>query len=184
MKVCIVDFYDSFTYNLQHYIEAIGHEVDVWYDHEVDIDAIATYDAIILSPGPGIPSECLSIMPILKRYGDSKRILGVCLGMQGLVEFFGGSIYNLEKVRHGIQVDVHLQQDKIWEGLPSTIQVGLYHSWACALQSDGSLTQIAEDAEGVCMAVRHSNGLIYGVQFHPESILTPMGKEILQNFLR
>ena len=155
-------------------------------DHlEGGFDRLNSVDFIVLSPGPGLPEEKHSLAYILEHFSSSKPILGICLGMQGIVQFFGGKIYNQDEVRHGVQVKMKfISQDPIFENIPNESQVGLYHSWACELLDAEALIPLSESEEHVLMAVRHRNLKIYGLQFHPESILTEFGRQIIRNFLK
>lgn len=180
MKICIVDYYDSFTYNLFHYLEGMGHEVVVISDAAVNIDALEQFDGIVLSPGPGLPKESKSMMAIIGRYHSHKIILGVCLGMQGIGEFFGGELYNLNKVKHGIQEEIQIKEFGLFEGMGTSLKVGLYHSWALRLNAESQLKALAHSSENVLMAIQHTSLPIYGMQFHPESILTEKGKVLLE----
>lgn len=186
-KILIFDNYDSFTYNLVHVIKSLGYkDVDVIRNDKIDLNTVKNYDKIILSPGPGIPEESGDLMPLLKKYGTSKSILGVCLGHQAIALNFGGTIENMPKVYHGVQTPVKIiVADKLFEGLPSQIQVGRYHSWTVSnLNFPPELEITAIDNENNIMALRHKQFDIHGVQFHPESILTPQGITIIHNFLK
>lgn len=183
MRVLILDNYDSFTYNLYDYVASFGVSVDVKRNDEISIEEVGAYSHIILSPGPGLPKDA-GIMPnIIASYSFSKPILGVCLGMQGVTEFFGGKLYNLEKVRHGKQLNCFKREKSILlEQLPQQFPVGLYHSWAVTdIPDELKVTCLSE--ENVVMAIEHSELPVFGVQFHPESVLTPDGKDILRTFL-
>lgn len=184
MKVLLVDFYDSFTFNIFHYLEGMGVSVTVWEDKAVILSEVAAFDCIILSPGPGLPDETTSLLPILQRYASSKKILGVCLGMQGIALYFQAQLFNQKTVKHGVETLITPRNKaNIFHNLPDTFPVGLYHSWAVDLADSTALLPLAYSTEGVLMAVKHVSLPIYGVQFHPESILTPNGKEILENFI-
>lgn len=185
-KILVLDNYDSFTYNLVQYIEEITQqEPDIFRNDAISIDAIEDYDYIILSPGPGVPSEA-GIMPeVIKKYAATKKILGVCLGMQAIGEAFGASIYNLDKVYHGLCTPIQLvdNQEILFKNIPKEINVGRYHSWAVASEDlPESLRITAIDENGVIMALRHTQYDVCGVQFHPESIMTDYGKQMLVNF--
>jgi anthranilate synthase component II len=183
-KTVLIDFKDSFTYTISHYLTGMNVELDILEDGHFDIQILEAYDTIILSPGPGLPREKKSLIKILEKYANTKKILGICLGMQGIVEFFEGSIYNLQQVSHGVQVEMFVSDhSSIFKGLPATFQVGLYHSWACDTGESKGLKTIAKSINGVTMAVKHLELPIFGVQFHPESILTENGKQILLNFV-
>ncbi len=185
MKAALIDFRDSFTFNIAHYLEGEGVELTV-YDHlDLDVDCLKEMEFIVLSPGPGLPQEKPVLNLILQQYSSSKPILGICLGMQGIVNYFGGHIYNQEDVKHGIQTIMKIeQQDFIFTDVPSKSLVGLYHSWACRLGEVNELIPLAFSEEDVLMAVRHKSLPIYGLQFHPESVLTEFGRRIIQNFVQ
>ncbi|MES2799451.1 MAG: aminodeoxychorismate/anthranilate synthase component II [Bacteroidota bacterium] len=183
-KIALIDFKDSFSYNIYHYLVSNCDEVKVFEDGAFELDELADFDKIVLSPGPGLPSETKSLFAVLERYHQTKTIWGICLGMQGIVEFFGGKIYNQEKVKHGVAVAIDLIDDgSLFTNLPQRFAVGLYHSWACDVSESTALKMIARSDEMVLMAVQHRKLPIYGVQFHPESILTEFGKEIVTNFV-
>lgn len=184
MKVLLIDFYDSFTYNIYHYLIGIDAEVTVVEDKQVDLNAVAQFDCIIFSPGPGLPRSTQSLFPILEKYSTSKRILGICLGMQGIAEFYGGSLYNQQMVKHGVSEKIEvLDKGTLFKGLPSEFNVGLYHSWAVDISNTKRLKPLALSENNILMAFEHVEFPIYGVQFHPESILTENGKELLMNFI-
>lgn len=184
LKVLLIDFYDSFTFNIYHYLQGMAVDVDVVEDDQLDIDTVGTYDAIIFSPGPGLPSEKKSLKPVLDRYAGKKKILGICLGMQGIAEYYGAELYNQQEVKHGVSEKINLlEQDGLFSFLPSKIDVGLYHSWAVKLKDESPFIPMAFSVSGVLMAIRHHALPVYGVQFHPESILTPLGKQIIRNFV-
>lgn len=186
MKVLILDNYDSFTYNLVQYIqEILGHKVDVIRNDQMTLDQVDAYDVIVLSPGPGVPKDA-GIMPeLIKRYAPTKSILGVCLGHQAIGEAFGASIENLENVFHGIATAIEITDDgeKLFDGLPKEIIVGRYHSWIvkqAGLPDCFHVTAVAEN--NIIMALSHKYYHVKGMQFHPESIMTKDGKQILSNF--
>ena len=188
MKILILDNYDSFTYNLVHLVEKILHEkVDVFRNDEITVDRIEPYDKIILSPGPGLPSEA-GIMPdVIDAFAPTKSILGVCLGHQAIAEAFGGRLLNLPIVYHGIATPVTIENDctsNLFYGLPRQINVGRYHSWVVADDHlPGEFEVTARDENNIIMALSHTSYDVQGVQFHPESILTPDGEQILRNWL-
>lgn len=186
MKVLLLDNYDSFTYNLFHVMREAGVRADVVRNDRIALDDVARYDKIVLSPGPGIPSEAGLLLKIIERYAPSKSILGVCLGEQAIAQSFGGTLINLEQVYHGVQSEARIiAQDYIFESLPSVIEVGRYHSWVVDRESlPTCLTVTAEDNDGRIMALKHNAYDVRGVQFHPESVLTPLGKTIIENFLK
>jgi len=187
MRVIIIDNYDSFTYNLVQYIEEVLlQEIDVYRNDEIEINALEAYDAIVISPGPGIPSESGITMEVIKKYGPSKCIFGVCLGLQAITEVYGGEIYNLDTVFHGVstQIEILDKSDVIFKNIESPFEAGRYHSWAAEkTKIPDDLVITAVDEEGSIMALRHKTHQVYGVQFHPESIMTKVGKDLLKNFL-
>ncbi len=187
MKILVLDNYDSFTYNLVQYItEIVGETPSVFRNDQISLDDVAAYDAIILSPGPGLPSEA-GIMPeLIKRYAPTKAIFGVCLGLQAIGEAFGGTLYNLTKVYHGVSTSIQVidNQALVFKNVPQNIVVGRYHSWAVVRDNFPSELRItALDTEGVIMALAHQTYNVHAVQFHPESIMTDYGKQMLRNFL-
>ena len=187
MKILVFDNYDSFTYNLVHLVEKITHEkVAVFRNDEISLAQVNDYDKIILSPGPGIPSEAGLLLPLIKQYAATKSILGVCLGHQAIGEAFGGTLTNLSKVYHGVATPIKIvdKASQILKGLPQTIEVGRYHSWI--INNDNfpkELEITATDENGYVMALQHKTYDVQGVQFHPESVLTPDGEIILRNWL-
>jgi anthranilate synthase component 2 len=184
MHLLIVDNYDSFTYNLVHYFEELDCFVDVIKNDELDFKTISKYDAIVLSPGPGLPEESGKLMEVISEFYLLKPILGVCLGMQAIGTFFGGKLVNQKKVKHGKQELVSIiHPSPILNSIESPFKVGLYHSWEVQLAESCALISVAFSENDVLMVVQHSCLPIYGVQFHPESILTPNGKKIISNFL-
>ena len=185
MKTVIIDNYASFTYNLAHLVKALGAEVPVLRNDQFSIDALEAYDKIILSPGPGIPSEAGLLLDVIKTYAGRKPMLGVCLGHQAIGEAFGARLENLSEVFHGVATPAHIvADDPIFCGLPKTFTVGRYHSWVVATdQLPDCLTVTAVSDEGQIMALRHKEYDIHGIQFHPESVLTPEGSIIIKNFI-
>ena len=185
MKIAIIDNYDSFTYNLAHLVKALGAEVTVLRNDQFSIEALEAYDKIILSPGPGIPSEAGLLLDVIKTYAGRKPMLGVCLGHQAIGEAFGARLENLSEVFHGVATPAHIvADDPIFCGLPKTFTVGRYHSWVVATdQFPDCLTVTAVSDEGQIMALRHKEYDIHGIQFHPESVLTPEGRIIIKNFI-
>lgn len=188
--VVIIDNYDSFTYNLVHIVEKITQvKPIVFKNDEFDLASINNYRKIILSPGPGIPKEAGLLLPLIKQYAFTKSILGVCLGHQAIAEAFGGSLQNLSTVYHGVASSIYLTQvsgerDTLFDSLPDQFEVGRYHSWvADSMNFPDCLIITAKDIEGNIMAFKHKTLDIRGVQFHPESILTPLGETILRNWL-
>ena len=192
MKILVFDNYDSFTYNLVHLVEKITHtKVDVFRNDELPMEKAKEYDKIILSPGPGIPSEAGMLLPLIKEYASTKSILGVCLGHQAIGEAFGGTLTNLSTVYHGVATPVAVKSEKLgvrsplFEGLPDTIEVGRYHSWVVDENNFPEVLEItARDANGFIMGLQHMKFDVQGVQFHPESVLTPVGEKILSNWLK
>lgn len=187
-KILVFDNYDSFTYNLVHLVEKILHQkVDVVRNDQVPLEKVKDYDKIILSPGPGIPKEAGLLLPLIKEYASSKSILGVCLGHQAIGEAFGGELINLSTVYHGVATDCKLEtgKSKLFEGLPEHIEVGRYHSWIVADKGfPEELEVTARDDNNYIMGLQHKKYDVQGVQFHPESVLTPKGEQILQNWLK
>lgn len=185
MKVLVIDNYDSFTYNLVHYLEELGCDVVVKRNDQLTLEEADGYDKIVLSPGPGIPDEAGLLKDIIKEYAATKSILGVCLGQQAIGEVFGGSLANLEKVYHGVATPVDIVSDDIlFDGISSPMMVGRYHSWVVESTLPDTLEILAKDENGQTMAIRHKTFDVRGVQFHPESVLTPHGKQLLKNWLR
>lgn len=185
MKIVIIDNYDSFTYNLSHLIKELGAEVTVVRNDKFNLEDLNEFDKIVLSPGPGIPSEAGLLLDVIKHYAGKKPILGVCLGHQAIGEFFGGTLTNLNEVFHGVKTPARITKDDyIFDGLPETIEVGRYHSWVVDASSlpDCLETTSASD-EGQIMSLRHHEYDIRGIQYHPESVLTTDGKTILGNWL-
>ncbi|HYF31211.1 MAG TPA: aminodeoxychorismate/anthranilate synthase component II [Chitinophagaceae bacterium] len=198
MKILVFDNYDSFTYNLVHLVEKILHQkVEVYRNDQIPLEKVGAYDKIILSPGPGIPSEAGLLLPLIKAYAPTKSILGVCLGHQAIGEAFGGKLINLSTVYHGVATPVTVVngetaandasqsgQKNLFAGLPQEIQAGRYHSWIVAEEGLPAELQItARDNNGYIMAMRHTKYDVQGVQFHPESVLTPQGEIILRNWI-
>lgn len=185
MKVVIIDNYDSFTYNLSHLIKELGAEVTVYRNDKFVMEQLEAFDKIILSPGPGIPSEAGLLLDVIRTYAGRKPILGVCLGHQAIGESFGGQLTNLSQVYHGVATPCHItQQDYLFEGLPETIEVGRYHSWVvdnAGFPDCLEVTSVSD--EGFIMSLRHKTFDVRGIQYHPESVLTPDGKTLLKNWL-
>jgi anthranilate synthase component 2 len=193
MKIIVFDNYDSFTYNLVHLIEKILQiQVEVHRNDQISLDEVEAYDKIILSPGPGIPEEAGLLLPLIKRFAATKSILGVCLGHQAIGESFGAKLKNLDQVFHGLATPIHLtnadssaDRDFIFNGLPTSFEVGRYHSWVVDKNTLPDCLEItAEDENGFIMAMRHKEYDVTGVQFHPESILTPSGEQLMRNWLK
>ena len=186
MKIVIIDNYDSFTYNLSRLRNDLGAEVDVVRNDKFELKDLEQYDKIVLSPGPGIPSEAGLLLDVIRTYAGRKPILGVCLGHQAIGEVFGASLENLKEVYHGVQTEgTQLGNDYIFEGLPERVMMGRYHSWVVAKDSVPECLEVtAMSDDGEIMAMRHRQYDIHGIQFHPESVLTPEGKTIVGNFLK
>lgn len=188
MNILLIDNYDSFTYNLSQYLEEEGGddvEVTVWRNDQFDIDDVERFDKIVLSPGPGVPDEAGLLKAVIRRYAPTKPILGVCLGEQAIGEVFGGKIHNLNTVFHGIQSSVRIvAPDYIFDNLSDSIKVGRYHSWVVGKEDfPAELEVTAVSEEGQIMALKHCLYDVHGIQFHPESILTPKGRTIIRNFI-
>ena len=185
MKIVIIDNYDSFTYNLSHLIKSLGAEVDVVRHDQFSLDDLEAYSKIVLSPGPGIPSEAGLLLDVIKTYAGRKPILGVCLGHQAIGEAFGGKLENLSDVFHGVATPCHIvADDPIFSGLERDITVGRYHSWVVSREGLPECLEVtAVSDEGQIMALRHRELNVRGIQFHPESVLTPDGRKMLQNWL-
>ncbi len=186
MKILIIDNYDSFTYNLVHLLKECGQEPVVRRNDRFELEAVSAYDKIVLSPGPGIPLEAGFMMDVIKTYSPQKSILGVCLGMQGIAEAFGAELFNLSRPVHGCATEIKVTHagERLFKGLPERFKVGRYHSWAVnthTLPSCLKVTALADDA--TIMALKHEEYDVWGVQFHPESILTEYGKEMIINWL-
>lgn len=186
MKIVIIDNYDSFTYNLSHLVKELGAEVSVVRNDEFELEALDAFDKIILSPGPGIPSEAGLLLDVIRQYAGRKPILGVCLGHQAIGEVFGGKLTNLSTVFHGVATEgTQLGNDYLFDGLPERITMGRYHSWVVDREGwPEALEVTALSDEGQVMALRHREMDIHGIQFHPESVLTPDGRHMLENFIR
>ena len=186
-KIVIIDNYDSFTYNLAHLLKELGAEVDVKRNDQFKMSDLQAYDKIALSPGPGIPEEAGLLLDVIKTYAKEKPILGVCLGEQAIGQVFGAKLTNLKQVFHGVQTPVFLlkaNDSYLFDNLPDVINVGRYHSWV--VDQDGfpeSLVMTAVSNEGQIMALRHKDYDVQGIQFHPESVLTPEGRTIISNWL-
>ena len=196
MKIVIIDNYDSFTYNLAHLVKELGAEVTVLRNDQFSLNDLEPFDKIILSPGPGIPSEAGLLLDVIRHYAGRKPILGVCLGHQAIGEVFGAQLENLSEVFHGVATPCQISDnpvsgesgfvsiDPIFKGLPSTITVGRYHSWVVSKEDFPACLEVtATSPEGQIMALRHRQYNIHGIQFHPESVLTPDGKSIIKNYI-
>ena len=184
-KIFLIDNYDSFTYNLLYYLEELGCEVTVKRNDKFELDEIINYDAILISPGPGIPEEAGKIIDVIKMYFNTKNIFGVCLGQQAIAEAFGGKLRNLAKVYHGVSSKINLKDsDIIFDNISSDLDVGRYHSWIVDKPIPNELVITSVDENGEIMSLKHKDYDVRGVQFHPESILTPDGKKILKNWIK
>ena len=186
MKLLVFDNYDSFTYNLVHIVKKLGFtDVEVHRNDRISLEEINRFDKIILSPGPGVPSESGILLDLIKTYASSKSIFGVCLGVQAIAEAFGGSLLNLPQVYHGIASEVSIFDDEVlFRNLPEKIIAGRYHSWVVNDSTLPPCLQVtAKDEQGTIMALKHRTLDVRGVQFHPESVLTPLGEQILKNWL-
>ncbi len=192
-RLLVLDNYDSFTYNLVHLAkEILGETVDVFRNDAITLDEVAAYDRILLSPGPGIPEEAGILLPLIRTFAPTKSLFGVCLGHQAIGEAFGGSLTNLDKVYHGVATEIELCPDLDFSinhndwfiGFQHKLEVGRYHSWIVSRQKFPSeLESTAFDQQGMVMGLRHRSYDVQGVQFHPESVLTPNGKKMLENWL-
>lgn len=184
-KILILDNYDSFTYNIVHLVNELGVETDVFRNDRITVEEVGKYERIILSPGPGLPCEVGILAEVIRRYAPEKSILGICLGEQAIGECFGATLENLSEVYHGVHTPVQIiAEEKMFEGLGDHFEVGRYHSWVVSRKGlPDCLTVTAEDAHGQIMALAHKTYDVRGVQFHPESILTPHGKKMIANWL-
>jgi len=186
MKILVLDNYDSFTYNLVHIIRALGHKPDIFRNDKIKLEEVIRYDKILLSPGPGIPDEAGIMKLVIKEYSSSKSILGICLGHQGIAEIFGAQLYNIPDVLHGVtsMARVTDRTEKIFDNVPNSFQCTHYHSWAVkpeSIISDLKVTSIND--EGLVMALSHVRYDVKGLQFHPESVMTPDGPKMIENWL-
>ena len=180
----IIDNYDSFTYNLSHLIKELGAEVTVLRNDQFKLEDLEQYNKIVLSPGPGIPSEAGLLLDVIRTYAGKKPILGVCLGHQAIGEVFGGKLVNLSEVFHGVATPCHIVvDDPIFSGLERTITIGRYHSWVVSKEAFPDCLEITAEIDGQIMALRHKTLNVRGIQFHPESVLTPDGKKMIQNWM-
>ncbi|MCX7551895.1 anthranilate synthase component II [Xanthomarina sp. F2636L] len=184
-NILVIDNYDSFTYNLVHYLEDLGCQVTVKRNDQLHLDDVEAFYKIVLSPGPGIPDEAGLLKPIIKKYANTKSILGVCLGQQAIAEVFGGKLINLETVFHGVATKVTscVTDEVLFKGLEKTFEVGRYHSWVVDTKLPEELEATSFDENGQIMSLRHRIYDVKGVQYHPESVLTPNGKKILENWI-
>jgi anthranilate synthase component 2 len=187
MKILVLDNYDSFTYNLVHYLEKVSDaEIEVHRNDKIKLEDVNKFDKIVLSPGPGIPSEAGILKELIRTYAGKKSMLGVCLGQQAIAEVFGGKLINLNEVFHGVATSIQiLEKDNLFAGVPEKLNVGRYHSWVVSREDfPEELEIIAEDVNGQIMALRHKKYDVKGVQFHPESILTEHGLKMIENFIK
>ena len=184
-EILVIDNYDSFTYNLVHYLEDLNCNVTVLRNDQFQLETIDAYNKILLSPGPGIPDEAGLLKPIIQKYASTKSILGVCLGQQAIGEVFGGKIINLDTVFHGVATKIKItdSDDYLFKGLDATMEVGRYHSWVVDSKLPDCLIATSFDENGQVMSLKHVEYDVRGVQFHPESVLTPNGKKILENWI-
>ncbi len=184
-NILVIDNYDSFTYNLVHYLEDLGCEVTVKRNDKLSLDEVAAYDKILLSPGPGIPDEAGLLKPVIEKYAKDKSILGICLGQQAIAEVFGGKIENLNEVHHGVSSKiVQKKNDEVlYKDIPEELEVGRYHSWVVSGDLPEDLIVTSVDENGEIMSIKHKHYDVRAVQYHPESILTPEGKRILKNWV-
>ncbi|MCH9661065.1 MAG: aminodeoxychorismate/anthranilate synthase component II [Bacteroidetes bacterium] len=186
MKIVVIDNYDSFVYNLVHYLEALNCEVTVKRNDQFHLDELDTFDKILLSPGPGIPDEAGQLKEVISTYAGKKPILGVCLGQQAIGEVFGGSLHNLSEVFHGVatKAEILVEDESMFYDLGNEIEIGRYHSWVVSKDNFPEVLEITSvDKNGQIMSLRHREYDIKGVQFHPESVLTPKGKEMIKNWV-
>ncbi|WP_411274763.1 anthranilate synthase component II [Daejeonella sp.] len=186
MNILVIDNYDSFTFNLVHLLHETGHQATVWRNDKFELADVNAFDKILLSPGPGIPSESGLLLEVIRTYSASKSILGICLGLQAIGEVFGGELYNLSRPVHGRATEIKVlnTEEKLFRNCPIEFRVGRYHSWALRNDNVPAAIEItATDADGVIMALRHRTLDVRGVQFHPESVLTEHGKTLISNWL-
>lgn len=187
-KILLLDNYDSFTYNLLHILRELGADTEVFRNDKISVEEAGRFDKILLSPGPGIPSEAGILLPLIERYAAEKSILGVCLGEQAIAEVFGARLENLSRVFHGVESQIVItDNDPIFDGLGNEITAGRYHSWVVSKEGfpSESLVITAEDKEErMIMGIRHRTFDVHGIQFHPESLMTPSGSRIIENWLK
>lgn len=185
-KILVIDNYDSFTYNLVHLLQELGQDYTVWRNDKFRLDDVMPFDKILLSPGPGLPTEAGLLMDVIREYAPHKSILGICLGQQAIAEVFGGTLYNMPKPLHGVATDIVItdETERLFKDFPKDSKIGRYHSWAVSPENIPACLQVtATDADGVIMALRHTEYDIRSVQFHPESVLTTNGKKLMENWL-
>jgi len=186
MKILVLDNYDSFTYNLVHIIRALGHQPDIFRNDKISIEDVNAYDKILLSPGPGIPAEAGIMKMVIEKYGPTKSILGICLGHQGIAEVYGAELFNIPDVLHGVtsMASVRDKSEKLFDGVSPTFQCTHYHSWAVRPETiNDNLHVTATNDQGLVMGLRHVKYDVRGLQFHPESVMTPEGKKMIANWL-
>ncbi len=187
-KILLLDNYDSFVYNIVHAVEHLGYEVDVFRNDKITLEEVGAYDKIILSPGPGIPSEAGILCDVIREYGATKSLLGICLGEQAIGEVYGATLTNLSNVFHGVATTVEItdESELLFEDVPQRIEAGRYHSWCVSSEAlpEEIIVTAVDCVEGRIMALRHKDHDVRGVQFHPESILTPEGEKIIGNWLK
>jgi anthranilate synthase component II len=187
MKILVLDNYDSFTYNLVHIVRALGYAMDIYRNDKIALEDVKKYDKILLSPGPGIPDEAGIMKKVVSEYGSTKSILGICLGHQGIGEVYGASLFNIPKVLHGVTsvAEITDKDEYLFKGVPNTFQATHYHSWAVVPETiNGELKVTAVNSEGLVMGLRHKKYDVKGLQFHPESIMTPEGPRMIENWLK
>jgi anthranilate synthase component II len=187
MKILVLDNYDSFTYNLVHIIRELGFSMDIFRNDKIKLEAVKNYDKVLLSPGPGIPDEAGIMKAVVKEYGPSKSILGICLGHQGIGEVYGAKLFNIPKVLHGVtsEAEVRDEGEYLFKNVPKRFQATHYHSWAIVPESiTGDLKVTAVNNEGLVMGLTHVRYDVKGLQFHPESIMTPEGPKMIANWLK
>ena len=184
-KILVIDNYDSFTYNLVHYLQDLNCEVTVKRNDKLSLEEVEGFEKILLSPGPGIPDEAGLLKPIIEKYGPTKTILGICLGQQAIAEVYGGSIENLNKVYHGVSTSIERINDDqvLYKDIPRELEVGRYHSWVVSKELPKDLIPTSVDENGEIMSLKHVEHDVRAVQYHPESILTPEGKKMLKNWV-
>ncbi|MCY4298752.1 MAG: aminodeoxychorismate/anthranilate synthase component II [Flavobacteriaceae bacterium] len=183
-SVFVIDNYDSFTYNLVHYLKELDCQVTVKRNDAFNISEVKRYEYIMISPGPGLPIDSGNLLDTIKKYAPTKKIFGICLGQQAIAESFGGSLMNLDKVYHGVSTDINITTDDLlFEGLPNVFQAGRYHSWVVKTPLPSCLVATSFDSEQNLMSLRHETFNVRSVQFHPESILTPYGKKMIENWV-
>ena len=187
MKILLFNNYDSFTYNLLHILKELGADTEVHRNDKISLEEVDSFDKILLSPGPGIPSEAGILLPLIRKYSPTKSILGVCLGEQAIGEAFGAKLINLKEVHHGISSEVEVcKDDALFEGIGKRFMAGRYHSWVVSKEDFPDCLEITATtiADGEIMALRHKEYDVRGIQFHPESILTPEGKKMIENWIK